>query len=257
MSSNHLPENRLIFLLIPLVAGLLLSTGCEKDHWLDFTKSTGKEVTVIRPVNGDFAKISLNDGLDLVITTGMPYSIRITGGENILSGIKSEIKDSTLTLSNENTFNWVRSYDKKITAYVSLPHLLVFNYNSTGTVTCTDTIREDSIFINSYSGSGIIRLILDTRLSHMAINKGSVDMEISGKSNVNFIYSGGYGVFKCSKLQTVFTFMRTSSPNDCYINVSHQFEYEILNIGNIYYKGTPDIVKGSTSGGGKIIPQGP
>lgn len=257
MNADKQAGIQIVLLMLIAPALLLLASGCEKDHMFDFIKSTGKEITLQRTVTGNFNRIQLEDGLDLVITSGTSYNISITGGENLLPGITSEIKDSTLTLRNENKYNWVRSYDKRITAHVSLPVLTYLDYRSTGTVSCTDTIKSDSIFISSYEGSGFINLNINTRLSHLSIITGSVDMNISGFSGVNFIYSGGYGFFNCDHLNTVFTFMQTSSPNDCYINVSHHFEYEILNIGNIYFRGNPDIIKGHATGGGTIIPIAP
>jgi hypothetical protein len=238
-------------LLLLLFAMLLPS--CEKDHFWDFTKSTGDIVTVTRPVNESFTKIHLNDDVNLVITQGNTYSISVEGGENILSGIETSISDSLLTIRNNNKFNWVRSYDKKFTAYVTMPHIIDLKYEATGTVTNTDTIREDSLTVSAVGGSGYIDLIIKTGTSKLSIIYGSVDMKISGETGVNFIYSASYGPFHCLDLKSGFLFMRNASTNDCYVNVIHHFEYEITSLGNIYYKGNPEEISGTVSGSGKLI----
>lgn len=237
-------------ILLSFIAISFLFTSCSKDY---LPKSAGKIVTITRLVEGNFTKINLHDDVNLVLTQGNSYSISIEGGENILPGIETSISDSTLTIRNNNTFNWLRSYDKKFTAYVTLPHLLQFNYESIGTVTCTDTIREDSLFVTSNGGSGYIILVVKTGSSHFSINSGSVDMDISGISGVNYIYSDAYGPFHCQNLKTAFTFINTNSTNDCYINVNYYLEYKITSLGNIYLTGKPQIIPGIVTGAGKLI----
>jgi hypothetical protein len=235
------------------MAMLLISPSCSKDPFPNFALTAGKVVTITRPVDGNFTKIQLNDDVNLVITQGNSYSISLEGGEKILSGIETSISDSTLTINNHNTFNWLRSYDNKFTAFVTLPHLLVLNYESIGTVTCTDTIREDSLFISANGGSGYIKLIINTGSSHLSINHGSVDMDISGKTGVNYIYSNAYGPFHCQDLKSAYTFINSNSTNDCYISASYYLEYIITSLGNIYYSGNPELVPITLTGEGKLI----
>jgi hypothetical protein len=236
-------------LFLILMVFLIFISGCEKSP----IKSTGKNVTITRSCDGNFTKIYLNDDVDLVISQGNLYSIKLEGGENILPGIETTISDSTLSIRNTNTFNWLRSYDKKIIAYVTLPHLLDLEYEATSTVSNTDTIREDSLTVTSRGGSGYINLIIKTGTSKLSIIDGSVDMNIKGYTSVNFIYSGGYGPFHCLDLVTDYLFMRNESTNDCYVNVRHHLEYEIMGLGNIYYRGNPPEISGTTTSSGKLI----
>lgn len=248
-----LTKMRLLCIKALSYAGIsILLISCGKDQ-LNFPKSAGKTVTVVRPADNNFTKIYLNDDVNLVITQGAAYDIKLEGGENLLPGIETSISDSTLTIRNNNTYNWLRSYDKVITAYVTMPHILVLQYEATSTVTNTDTIREDSLFVISEGGSGYIKLLINTGSSHLSINKGSVDIDIGGKTGVNYIFSNGYGPFHCRDLETAYTFINTSSTNDCAINVSYYLEYKILNMGNIYYKGNPQLVPVTVTGNGKLI----
>ncbi len=249
--SKNMEKERAPFLLLVLLTFVLAS--CGKDSFLGFAKSTGDIVTITRPVDKNFTNIYLHDDVDLVITQGPTFSIKIEGGENLLPGIETIISDSMLTISNTNTMNWIRSYDKKITAYVTMPHLLNLQYEATSTVTNTDTLKEDSLFVTALGGSGYIKLLLNVGSSHFSIYRGSVDMDISGNVGVNYIYSNGYGPFHCLYLKTGYTFISNSSTNDCYINVQNYLEYKIKNLGNIYYIGNPELVPASLTGQGKLI----
>lgn len=235
-----------------LVAILFLGS-CKKDQIFGFANSTGKIVTISRSVDNNFSRILLNDNVNLVITQGNTYSIKLEGGENLLPGIATLISDSLLTIKNTNTFNWMRSYDKEITAYVTLPHIFELEYQATSRVSNFDTIREDSLTVSATGGSGYIDLTIKTGTSKLSIINGSVDMKIQGITGVNFIYSGGYGPFRCTDLRSDFLFMRNASTNDCYVTVKKHFEYEITNLGNIYYSGNPPEISGSVTGDGKLI----
>lgn len=244
---------RVLHVVLMISISLLLSS-CEKDHMFDFLKSTGKDVIINRPIPEKFVEVLLEDNIDLVLVQSDTYEIKLEGGENLLPGIDTEIADSVLTIRNNNKFNWVRSYDRKITAYVTAPHFLRIGYKGTGTMTNNDTIREDSIFITSYAGSWYINLCIKTGLSHLALNTGSADFNISGISGSNFIFAGSYGPFHCLDLHTINTYMSKQGTNDCYINVKNHLEYEIKGLGNIYYKGSPPQISGVITGGGKLIP---
>jgi hypothetical protein len=243
---------KLLTSLLLIVISLFLGS-CQKDQLFDFAKRSGKTVTITRPIDGKFTKIFLNDDVNLVITQATTYDIKLEGGENLLPGIETTISDSTLTIRNNNTFNWLRSYDEKITAYISLPHLLNLQYNATSTVTNTDTIREDSLSVASIGGSGYINLTIKTHTAKLAITSGSADMNIKGITGLNFIFLGSYGAFHCLDLQSNFLYMRNAGTNHCYVNVAYHFEYEIMGLGNIYYRGNPPEISGTITSEGKLI----
>jgi hypothetical protein len=251
-SRIHTLARKGLFLLLLTI--LIVLSSCEKDHMFDFLKSTGKDVSISRNVSGNFAEVILEDNVNLVLIQSPGYGIRLEGGENLLPGIETDISDSVLTIRNNNKFNWVRSYDRKITAYVSAPHFLRIGYQGTGTMSNNDTIREDSIFITSYAGSGYINLCIKTSLSHLALNTGSADFNISGLSGSNFIFAGSYGPFHCLNLKTINTYMSNQGTNDCYIHVKNHLEYEIMGLGNIYFAGDPPQISGIITGQGKLIP---
>lgn len=245
-------------LLVLCVLGIALN-ACEKNHLIEFPKSTGETVIIERPVDPatPFEQIWLNDDVNLVITQGTPYGIKLEGGENLLPGIETSIENNQLTISNTNNYEWLRSYKKKITAYVTLPRLTTLTYNAISRVSCTDTIREsDSLTVSAVGGSGYIDLLISAGKAKLSIFKGSsVDMKVKGRSGLTFIYSAGYGPFYCDSLLSNFLYMRTLSSNNCYVYAHTKLEYEIMNLGDIIYYGPPTLlISGTISGSGKLIP---
>lgn len=231
---------------------LFVLSSCDKDHWFDFSKSTGPQITMDRKLDGTFNKLSMQDNINVVITKGSNYSLTLEGGKNLLPSIETKIKDSTLIISNLNTYNWVRTYDEKITAYLTLPQISDIRYESTGTLTNTDTIREDSLNIQSNGGSGYIDLVIRTGTVKLAIITGSADLKVSGYTGISFVFSGSMGAIRTYDLLANYIFMHNAGTNNCYVNVREHFEYQISGIGDICYKGNPGFISGVITGKGKL-----
>ena len=239
-------------LLLPLMLTLIM-TSCGKGNAFDLFQSTGPMVRKQRETTGYFNKISLNDDINLMLTQGYPTMIEVEGGNNLLSDITTEISNSTLTIRNLNKYNWVRSYDKKITVYLQVSHLSMIRYESSGNITTTDTIHEDSLHVEAWAGSGTIAMALDCGTIWLIQQYGSMDFDVCGKSSVTYIYAGSYGAFHCLGLKSYNTFIRNDGTNDCYVNAIERIDADIRSLGNIYYSGRPVEANRVGSGSGKLI----
>lgn len=241
-----------------LVLFLITLFSCKKEDLNGLFKSTGSNVTIERDASQPFHRIYLNDDINLVLTQGSGYRITLEGGENMLPGIVTSVDSNTLVISNTNKFNWTRSYNRKITAYVTLTDLSELTYNATSRVSCTDTIRNyDSITVLAVGGSGYIDLTVSAIKTKLAIFKGcSADMKIKGFSGESFLYTAGYGLLACDSLNSTLVFMRSLSSNNCYIRFSRRLEYELMGIGDIWYYGPSYGVAGNITGSGMLIKKG-
>lgn len=231
---------------------LFLLSNCGKDNMFDCFKSTGKIVIEDRPAS-EFYGIILNNNLDLYLTQGSGFSISVEAGKHLQKGIKTEIRDRVLTISNENRCNWVRSYEKPMKVYVSFTDLDSLEYKASGNVYSLNTLVSDSIKLVVKEGGGSIDLHIQTWKSVFQIDEGTVDLTVHGTSNVNYISSNAYGPVDCLDLNTVFTYMNSSSTNNCYVNTSSVLDVTIENVGDVYYMGNPDSVYFTQHSSGKLI----
>ena len=46
------------------------------------------------------------------------YKLVLTGPQNLLPKISTRVENGTLTITDNNTFNWVRDYEHRVTARV-------------------------------------------------------------------------------------------------------------------------------------------
>jgi hypothetical protein len=240
-------------IIVPLgLFTLLILSGCTKDNMFDCFKSTGKVITQDRPAS-QFGGIVLKNNLDLYITQGTSYSITVEAGKNLQKNIKTEISDNVLTISNDNTCNWVRSYDKPFNVHVTVVDIDSIIYQSSGNVLTLNTLVTDSMKILVKEGAGRIDMDIETQKFFCQMNEGTVDINMHGYADVLFVSSNTYGPLNCLDLYTNFTYLHSNSTNDCYIQVHLEMDVLIDNVGNVYYSGNPGSVNYTQNSSGELI----
>lgn len=241
---------RLIILIIPVIA--ILFTHCAKDNAGCIT-STGK--IIIQDRTGPaYHYVEVYNNINLILTQDSTNTgVKVEAGENIIDGISTEFNDGKLILRNNNSCNWVRSFDIPINVYLNFTRLDTLIFAAAGNVTCTNEWTSDSLFFNVIEGGGHANLKVNSFKTFLYVTYGTVTVNITGTSQVTFISSHGYGPVHAEDLHSKFTYMNTSSPNDVYLNATVELSAKITNIGNVYYSGDPPVVHTEILGGGKLI----
>jgi hypothetical protein len=226
--------------------------GCEKSG-VNCITSNGKTIMQQR-ILPDFDSIEVNDYVNLVITQDTVNKVSVETGQNIMSGITTEVIARQLVIRNINKCNWLRSYDVPVNVFISVKNLMKIYYLSSGNITTTNTLRSKVLTVEAWGGCGTIDLDLDIYQGYFILQIGTSDFNLHGSCAISNIYSGDYGFFQCKDLKTRYTFITNSGSNDCYINTTHLVEASIGSIGNIYYTGNPDSVVTHIQGAGHVIP---
>jgi hypothetical protein len=233
---------------------MLAFGGCRKENICDCLKSTGEIIKETRQL-GEFERINLDNNINLIITQDSSYTAVIESGENLMSLIKTDVKDNCLYIKNDNVCNWVRSYKKEINVYLTLKKLSYITNTGSGDITSTDTIFTNIIGIENVNGSGTINMILKSKESYFFEILGPADFIIKGKSGYNYIWASGYGKFDCSELSSSNSLTINNGTNNCFVNVSNNLDARITGTGNIYYKGNPKSIESDIKGDGRLIKQ--
>lgn len=233
----------------------LLLTACNREQLDDCFTKTGSDITEERS-SDFFNRIELYDNVNLVLMPGDVPFLEIAGGKNLLKAIKTDIKDSTLTIRNTLKCNWVRSFEREITVYATAPGLHEIRYEGSGDVKTEGQIKLDSLDVNIWGGAGSFELDVDITYLKLAMHYGTVDLNVKGKTLITTIFANSYGPFYCSELISNIVYIRNSGTNDCYVRPLHILEVEITSVGNIYYYGDPIEIKTDISGSGKLLRAG-
>ena len=241
-------------LVLTAIAGFILFS-CKKENMCDCIKSSGTHITTYSDVAG-FNCIELKDKMDLYLTQGNEYEVRVEAGKNLQSLIKTELDGETLKVFNNNRCNWVRGYDEKIKIYVTAPYFKYVLNNGLGTIETTNPITQDLITCRT-SSSGDMKLILNTGTVRASAH-GNGDIYLSGVTNslendftgTNFLYASDLQI-------TNYVYLHSVSIGKAYVNAPQNGLMDIVidQTGNIYYTGNPGTVHLTKNSTGDLIQQ--
>ena len=237
----------LLFIVLSLVWN-----SCSKTDPTDCFTATGPDVTQKRSAAA-FRRIILHDNVNLVLTQDSSYSVVVKAGEKIISKIKTNIKDGTLEIFNENTCNWVRDFEREITVYAHINILNDIEYRGSGDITATNLIKQDSLMLNVWEGAGKIELEIDNYRNYIYFHIGTADIHYRGKAHLNYLSVMSFGPVYAHNLRTKFTYLTAGGSNNSYVNASVELHAHLSSIGNVYYAGQPQIFVNQTSTG-KLLP---
>lgn len=246
--------NKLLILLLILVSTVFVNS-CKKENLGDCFKSAGKTETSIREISG-FNRIKVEDKLELYVTQGTNYEVKVEAGKNLQSNIKTVVTDSTLTISNINKCNFVRSPKTTIRVYVTLPQLRFIRSGGVGPIYFENQFVGDSLDVR-IGNSGDVHINVDVKYLATSTH-GNGDLYAKGKVDFSSHYTNGTNFLHFNELIVKDRIiLNTYSIGDCYINapISGPMDLEIWESGNIYYSGAPTNVNIKRIGKGELIQQ--
>ncbi len=237
-----------IIYLLPI--GLIGLSGCNKSG--DCFTNTGPIIKEERRV-GDFDSINVQDYVNLILSQDSINKVVVEAGQNIISGITTEVINNQLFIDNTLKCNWLRSYSKPINVYISVKNLMKIYYLSSGNITSTNILKSNVLILDIWGGCGSIDLDLGVYQGFFLLHLGTVDITLHGNCTVCSMYQGDFGTFQCKEMKTDFNYITNKGSNDCYVNVNRYLNATIGSIGNIYYTGNPDSVTVHINGAGQLI----
>lgn len=230
---------------------LLLFTfaSCKKENRFDCVKGTGKIGKETRTTKA-FKKIYVYENVDVFIRQGNEFEVIVEAGEHIRELIKTEVKDSIISIDNLNKCNWSRSYKNPINVYVKCPSYLFLSAEGTGNITSIDTIKSSKLILNT-SSSGNIDVTVATELIEAAANS-SGDITIKGKTTGFLSDIGGIGFLNAKELTAGYIYLHAYTTGLCYVNCIGMIDCKLDDIGDIYCYGNPNTVNKEENDKGRL-----
>ena len=227
--------------------------SCNKGPGNDCFSTTGNIIEQERIIE-NFNNILLKDNVSLILSKSETYSLTVEAGSNIVDGIITEVDENgVLEIRNDNSCNWIRSYDSPINVHLNYIDIDTLEYRSIGDVSTIDTIFTDSLWLRVYEGAGKIELNMNVKSMYCSLHYGTADIILSGKCGLSYVYSASFGLIDLIELETDIVYINNRSSNDVYLNVTTELGATIENIGNIYYLGNPSTVSFDKIGAGELI----
>lgn len=236
----RLPRSPLVFsaLAAALSACIFVSTGCiivdgehrgfVWDDWGDGDKvqGSGHRMDEERTVN-DFSSVQLQLPADVLVVVGEPTSITLSGDDNLLALIETDVENGRLVIDRQRGKN--PRFRKGLDIRIGTPDLSRFEVEGSGDV----EIRN-----------------LSSDNFHVAI-EGSGDVVASGTTDYLEARIEGSGDMKLERLAAQEATVSISGSGDIRVNVASSLRYKISGSGDIRYDGSPH-VSGGISGSGSV-----
>lgn len=218
---------------------LISIVSCKKESMCDCVKSTGPENTIYHDV-ADFNCIYIRDKMDLYLTQGPNFEVRVEAGRNLQKLIKTELDGETLKVFNNNRCNWVRGYKHKIRVYITAPYFKYIRHGGLGVIESVGTIVQDEISLRA-ENSGDFKL--DLNMNRVVCSAhGNGDTYLTGTTNrlesdytgTNYLYANGLEIKD-------YVYLHSVTIGHTYINAPENGIMDIVidRSGNIFYNGNP------------------
>ena len=227
--------------------------GCDSPESPDCFKSRGEDAVEVRVLTS-FNAIEVLDYIEVEIEMDSERFIEIRGGENLLPKISTRVQNGILHLENDNTCNFVRSFNQQISVTVHTPELQsIVLRDGSGPVKSFGTLTGDSLFLETNHSSGDIQLDLDYRIAICLFPTGTSDVILRGNAEQLELFSDSFGMIDARQLNAGKALVNNSSINDFYIWPQEYFYAAINGSGNIFVKGEGVANDISDNGSGSVL----
>lgn len=204
MSKNSVAH---IFFLLSFIG-----VSCNREDAPDCFKTAGKDAVITRELSS-FNRLEVRDLLFIELIQAPYYKAEISGPENMLPKITSDVTSGTLYLENSNTCNFVRSFRKKVSVKVFAPYIRDIQNRGTGEITSRDTLFFPYLKIENRHAAGKVDLIIHGDSVSAYTQTGVADIRLSGKVYKAELFNQGYGKIEARELEAEQTYINHSGIN--------------------------------------------
>ncbi|MCF7567147.1 DUF2807 domain-containing protein [Sabulilitoribacter arenilitoris] len=240
------------------ISVLFLFFACDSENASDCFQKTGRLIQQEIPVD-TFDKIFVNRDIELIIKDGDIQKVIIETGENLLNDITAIVVDGKLTLTDNNSCNYVRDYG--ITkVHVTSPNITEirsstqYDVKSDGVLTYPSlTILSEDFNAPDTFTNGNFRLQIDNNAFALVFNNLS-NCFISGKTNnLNITFAAGTSRFEGRDLVVQNIQLWNRSSNDMIVNPQQAIRGKISGTGNVIAVNKPAVVEVEEVYKGRLI----
>jgi hypothetical protein len=235
-------KTRIILTAIVSLFILSISTSCEK------IKGKGDVITESRST-GTYTSVSLAMSATVYFTPDSVYSLRISGQENVLRQIVTEVDGNQLVV-RVKTGVILGSHDP-VNVYITAPDVSGLDVSGSGDIFTDKTWRVNDLSVN-ISGSGNINIasVEANGISAKISGSGTIKAA-SGKAESEDLKISGSGTIDLRSVEAKTVYTTTSGSGDTYVHATSLLDVTISGSGNIWYYGTP-VINTHISGSGNL-----
>lgn len=207
-------------------------------------KGNGNIQSQDRKVSG-ISGLDVSGGFEVQVTQGNNEGVRIEADENLLSQIKTEVRNGILHIYNEESI----SSKNKMKAYVTLKELNSLDISG-GVKIVGNSIFKPESFKMDLSGASNINLNMETS-KITADMSGASKVTLKGKADEVTMNISGASNIDTEELQAKNVKIEASGASKVKVFAKDSLHIGASGASHVSYKGTPSI-SSDTSGGARI-----
>lgn len=212
-------------------------------------KGNGNMIVIEKTIES-YEAVNFSGAFDYVLVSGTAGTITISGEENLLSYVTTEVKNGVLMVKTQNRINIQPSVNKTILITVPFEKLNSVSLNGSGDVWNKNQIIT-SHFKTFVNGSGDIKLNVEADAIEANVT-GSGDVILSGKTHSLKVNVIGSGDFKGYNLVANDADVSVQGSGDAKIFCNGHLKARVNGSGDIIYKGAPNKEDSKVVGSGSI-----
>jgi len=232
----------------PLLCVLLLTLcSCKRK----VVSGEGNMVTGERTVSPSFDGITIEDALSATVSVspGAPVSVRISGYENLLPLIKTEVKGNELRVYVSETYDLEN--DDSLHISITVPRLKRIASSGASHIDIPATLRTDELEVKASGASEI--MLSDVQVARLKAEVSGASLLTLGAGSISKLEASVSGSSKLAAcgVQAADARLDVSGASGANVNAIQTLQAEASGASVVTYKGTPQ-VKSETSGAGSV-----
>ena len=208
---------------------------------------SGKVIVQTRDVS-NFHAIDVSYPGEIIITQGSKESLEIEAEDNVLPGLKTQVRNGTLEIFYKPEKDKHVNPTKPVKITIVVKKLDDVQFSSAGTMTI-DGVKTDSLDF-SLSGAGKVE-VNDIETKDLSIDlSGAGSMDASGATDRLDINISGAGSFNGGDLHSQTASVNISGLGSATVWADDDLDANVSGMGSVNYYGSPDVSKNVSGVGG-------
>lgn len=220
--------------------------GLPVDWYGSEVAGSGTVTTETRRITG-YDRIEIGGEFDVTVTQGGAPSLTLTGDDNLLPLVRTEVQDGTLIVEEEEDFH----SSEGIEIAISAPSLRGISASGSSEVRVTGVRASE--FQASVSGSS--EMAAEGAFGDLAASvSGSGEIWMKGTAETIDASVSGSGEMDLSGVPARSANVRVSGSGDVHVFVTEALNASVSGSGDVLYGGNPRVSE-EVSGSGSVRPE--
>ena len=231
-----------LFLLLAL---LIVGTAVAQVKRI---KGTGYLLVQARDASKPFTKISVQQGITLYLKQGKEFGITIEADDNIISHVKTEIKNGQLNVFLDPNVI-IRSFTA-MNVSVATPEITGLDVSSAARLIGSSPLRVDKLELSA-SGAAVVKLEVEGKELDVEASNAA-KLELKGAVDRLELEMSSSATLKAWDLRAADCEAEISNAAKAEVYVSGTLGVQLSSAGLLVYDGNPRITKQDVSGRGAL-----